>query len=424
MRSRNFIFLFFLCIFILCLVVIFGYLFFTTNGSSFVTKLVLSRYTESKNIDVKKIDGRLSEKLFFRDIEIKDLEGLPKGSVIRIQKLEVDFTSFSLEGLNIDIENGRLRLPLSEPVLFYGSYKDGSLDINVYSKQVSVNDFLDLSVETKTLGKVSGTISDVDIYVEGSFFKPMLRGEFLIDKLLRNGFSLTNCPGIFAVILDDIKSELKVIGDLTLKSAKLSGAKTAIITLQQSKIIFSGNPKKPSLDIKGNSIVEGAKINIVLKGTIDKPDLKLTSEPSMPQGRLLVMLVTGKSWKSTEQLGKGEIPVDLARDFVDYLLFGGAGSKIAQRFGISDVSVKYDAKTKGVGIQKDVTDKAKIKYGVEQTQTETKTNNVNHKVGGSYKITDEIEVEGEKGIKKSKNGQTEEDTKTNDKISVKYKKEF
>jgi len=108
------------------------YIFFTTNGLGFITKFSLSRYIDSRDVDIKSINGSLSEKLTFQDVQIQDIKWLPRGNVLKIQKLVTYFTSFNLRGLNIEISNGRLILPDSETILFYGVYKDGSLDINSY----------------------------------------------------------------------------------------------------------------------------------------------------------------------------------------------------------------------------------------------------------------------------------------------------
>ncbi|KPK39110.1 MAG: hypothetical protein AMJ78_08970 [Omnitrophica WOR_2 bacterium SM23_29] len=419
-----------LIIFIVILIFLFSFfayfLFFTTKGSAFLTKKVISKYVDSDRIDIKKIDGTLSRTLIFQDIEIKDLEGLPQGSLIKIQELEVNFMPFNREKLNLEIHNGRLKMPASEPILFYGSYQNGSLDINVYSKYVDVRDTLDLFAEGTALKKISGTIGDLDVYIKGSFIEPKLNGKFEIKRLTRNGFSIVDCPGLFDIILKDIKGELKAYGEIVLKSGIVSGPKTAVIKLQQSKILFDGDTKKPRLDFKGSSTVENTKINIVLKGTFDAPDLKLSSEPPVPQEWLLVMLATGKSWKGVEgALSKGELSADLAKDFIDYFIFSGSGGKIAKKFGISDISLKLDSATKGVKIKKELSDKSELTYGVEQLQTKEEKPTTTHQVGGEYKITESISVGGEKELRQDdKTEQTQDKTKTNDKIFLKYKKEF
>ncbi|MFH1202468.1 MAG: translocation/assembly module TamB domain-containing protein [Candidatus Omnitrophota bacterium] len=426
MIRRKIVFLFVIVVFILAIgFTLSYYFFFTSTGSGFITKTVLSKYVESKDIDIQKTEGSLSDRLLFKGIEIKDPKGLPKGSILKIQRLEVYFASFSPEGLNVKIGNGRLNLPNSELIYFDGTYKNGSLDLNAYSRYVDIRGLFDLFTKTESLENISGEISDLDVYVKGSFLEPELTGKFRIKRLSRNGFSIIDCPGLFTITLKDIKDKLKVKGEITAKGGTISARKTTV-KLQQSRIYFSGDPKRPRLDLKGDSHIERVKINIVVKGTMDAPDLKLTSEPPMAQERLLVMLATGKSWKGTEaSLGQKRVSPDLAADFIDYFVFAGSGGKIAEKFGISDISVRFESETKGIGIKKEVSDKAEASYGIEQSQTKDKIPKTTQKVGGEYKITEDVSIGGEKELKQeNKTGQAQEKEKADDKVTIKFKKQF
>ncbi|MFH1507166.1 MAG: translocation/assembly module TamB domain-containing protein [Candidatus Omnitrophota bacterium] len=404
------------------------YFFFTTRGSSSIAKFALSKYTASEKINIKGVDGNLSQTLSFKDIIFEDLEFLPQGSIVKINKLDLSFASFNPPEIKVNIHNGALRMPSFNTIIFNGSYQQGSLEINVYSKNVGVRETLDLFTQSSDLKKISGMISDLDVYVKGSFLKPQLTGEFQIRELSRNGFSITNCPGRLDLQLNDIKEELKIFGTIFLSSGIVTGPKGTSLNLQECMIIFNGNPKKPSFDLRGASTVEGTKINIALKGTLEKPELKLTSEPSLPQGQLLVMLATGKAWKGTgKSISSGQLSPDLAADFIDYFAFGGMGSKIAKQLGISEISLKFDKETKGVGLKKEITNKAGVTYGVEQTQTKEKDTSVTQKVGGEYKVTDTISVGAEREFKQDdKTKQTEDQDKlqTEDKVLLKFKKEF
>lgn len=411
-------------IFFLSLIVY--YFLFTTKGSSFIVKSVLSKYAESKDIDINKITGSLSEKISLQDVEIRDLEALPRGSIIKIQRIDIYFTSFSLQGLNLEIFNGRLNLPKSEIIPFHGTYKNGFLGINIHSNKVTVRELLDLFAKNQTFKKISGEINDLDIYIRGSFLEPKLKGGFRINKLSRNGFSMINCPSIFDVTLKDLKKGVKIYGEVVFTSGTISGARTTVIKLKESRILFSGDPKRASLDIYGDSTIENTKIKIVLRGTFNSPELKLTSEPPLPQERLLVMLVTGKSWKGTEvALGKGQLSVDLVKDFVDYFVFSGSGSKVAQRLGISDISVTFEQQKKGVGVKKAITEKVDANYAVEQSQAKEQSPTTTQKVGAEYKITESVSIETEKEIKqKNRTEQAQDTQKPDDKLMLKFKKEF
>lgn len=402
------------------------YFIFTTKGSTFITKSVLSQYIQAESIDIKKSEGSLSQSLIFHDIEIKDLKILPRSNIVKIQKLEVFFASFNSEGLNIKIHNGRLQLPGSELILFNGSLQNSILDGNIYSKGINVEKVVGLFSESRDLKEISGSINDLDIYVKGTLLEPKFSGECQIERLIRNGFSLSNCPLLLNLQLKDVKNKPKLYGTISSNSGIISGSKTAVIKLGESKISFFGDPKKASLDLKGTSTVEGTKINIVLKGAFDNPELKLTSDPPLSQERLLVMLITGKSWKGTEvALGNRQFSPDLVKDFVDYFVFSGSGNKIAQQLGIRDITVTFEQQKKGVGVKKAITEKIDASYEVEQSQAKEEGPTTTQKVGGEYKITEGISIGAEKELKQeSKADQTQDKQKPDDKVILKLKKEF
>jgi len=402
------------------------YFIFATKGSGFITRIVLSNYVDSDSVDIKEIGGSLSHKLVLQNIEFKDLQWLPQGNSLKIQKLEVYLSSFSIEGLNVNIHNGRLNLPGSEAILFYGNYQNASLDITVYSNVLGVRETLDFFAKSSELKNLSGALGNIDINVKGSFLEPDLNGEFHIEKLSRKAFSMANCPGALRIKLKDIKESLKLYGEILLKSGVISGPKTAIINLKESKILFTGDPRKPALDFKGTSAVGDVKIDIALKGTFDKPDLKLTSKPAMSKDRLLVMLATNKTWQSAETaINKQELSADLVKDFLEYFVFSGSGDKIAQQYGIRNILVKYDGKTTGIGATKDISDKTSVSYSVEQQQENGKKASTSHKVGSEYKITETISIGAEKELKQdARTEQTQDGQKTDDKVILKYKKEF
>jgi autotransporter translocation and assembly factor TamB len=414
---------------IICGIALLAYYFlFTTRGSSSIAQLALSKYVSSEHIDIKEVDGNLSQTLSYKDIIFEDLEFLPPGSTLKIKELGISFSAFNPSGLNVNIRNGSLIMPNFNTIFFSGAYQGGSLDVNAYSQNVSIKSVLDLFTQSSNLKKISGMIGDLDVYVKGSFLDPQLTGEFKIDTLSRDLFSIANCPVTLDLQLNDIKGKLRISGTILLSNAVVTGPKGTSVNLQESKIMFNGDPGKPSFDLRGDSTIEGAKINIVLKGTLDKPELNLTSEPPLPQGQLLAMLATGKAWKGAEKsLSSGQLSPDLAADFIDYFAFGGMGSRIAKQLGISEISLKFDKETKGIELKKEITSKSGVTYGVEQTQINENDTSVTQKIGAEYQVTESISVEAEREFKQDNTtGQTQEQDKaqTEDKVLLKYKKEF
>ncbi len=411
-----------LLIIVICVIVFLAYyLFFTTGGSSLVTKLALSRYISSEDIDFKSVNGNLAQTLSYEDIVFNDPRFLPEGSTLKIQRLDISFTSLSLTSLKVGIYNGILRIPNLDIILVNGGFGDRNLNLNLYSKNVGVHQALELFGQRNGLKKISGLLTDLDVYIKGTFFDPELTGTLIVDKLTREKFSITKAPCSFSLHLKEVKDELKLFGSVSLDSGAISGPKTAVINLLESNIIFKGDPKKPSFDVEGISTVEKVKIEIVLRGTLDSPELKLKSNPSLPQEKLLVMLATNRSWKGAEAaLSQGQISASLAQNFLDYFVFSGSGSKIAQKLGISDISVKYDGQTKSIGVTRDITGSTSVSYSVEQSQDDDAKKISTQKIETEHKITESISIGAEKEIKQDdRNEQT-----TDEKVILKFKKKF
>ncbi|MBD3264623.1 MAG: hypothetical protein GF375_05945 [Candidatus Omnitrophica bacterium] len=412
---------------ILILLIFAGWYFlFTAAGSKLIARAVISEYTESESVKIAELEGNLARKLIIEGVEIEDLRFLPSGSKLMVQKLEVCLWPVDPERPNIKIHNGRLKFPGAGLIVFYGDYKDSSFGLNVYSKNLNIRDMLDLFAKSEYLKKISGTAEHLDVYIRGTFLEPRLKGTLYIEKLIRNGFSMSDCSIIFDLQLKDMKEKLKIYGEILLESGILSGPKTALVNLEPSRVLFFGDTRHPSFDLKGHSKVDGVRIDIKLKGIPDEAGLKLSSQPPLAQERLLVMLATNRKWKGAESsISQGAISADLASDFIDYFVFDGTGNKMKEKLGISEFLLKFDKQGQGVKVKKSVNEKTDVSYGVEQTGVQGKGTAISHKVGTEYKITDTVSVGAEKEIKQeAKDTQTGEKQKTEDKVILKYKKEF
>ncbi|MFH0827253.1 MAG: translocation/assembly module TamB domain-containing protein [Candidatus Omnitrophota bacterium] len=390
---------------------------FTTPGSIFLVKSIISKYAQSGHPDIAGGVGSLSRSLVLQDMEIDDSKLLPSGSILKVQKLELYFTSLNLEGLQVKVDNGRLQLSRSGLVLFYGTLQNNLLDFNLYAQNVHLS-------EVPGLKKMSGTVDKIDFYVKGRLLQPRFNGTCQIARLERDSFSLSDCPLSFNVQLKAFKKEPELQGSVFTESGEISGPKTAIIQMKESKISFSGVFKKAALNLKGISEVDGTKISAELKGTLDEPELKLVSDPPLPQERLMVMLMTNKGWKGAEDIfSKGGLSPDLARDFIDYFVFSGSGSKVAQRFGITGFSITLDEQKKGLGIKKEITEKIDATYAIEQSQEKEEPPATTQRIGAELKITESISVGAEKELRQEAETDTAQQ-QPNDKVILKIRKEF
>ena len=402
----------------------FYYFFFSANGLGVIGRSALSNYFDAGSVAVEEIRGNVLERVAFENVVLGDLAGLPKGSILKIQRLTVAVNSFSPEGLSIGIFNGRLFLPVSDTILFNGNYESGEFDINVFAKKVSLVELLDMFADRRKLGNISGIVSNVDIDIKGTLFKPELSGSFFIAEINHDGFSLTGSPAELGLQLSDLKDQLKLNGTIELSSGNIVAHNT-LVDIQPSTIVFTGDPQKPLFDFAGIAMVENTIISIALKGSIDTPDLRLASEPPMPQEQLLIMLATGKSWSGVSSgISKGQLTPDTAADFIDYFVFGGSGSKFAQKFGINGISFTYDQTTKGFQLKKGISKNTELSYGLTQSQTSTSQKQATQSIGAGVKVTDSISVEGQHQIQQDISAQESQESTTNDKVLLKFKKKF
>jgi len=411
------------------LIVLFGlayFFLFTTPGSCFVIKWAISRLSKTEKIKFQKAQGSILKRITLEDVNIREIHVLPKNSQVKIQKLEIAFSYTNFSSVTLKVFNGRLLLPESDPILFYGDHEGGLLNFNIYSKNVAISVLASLLTQEKSLASVKGSMQDIDLFCGGTIEDPTIKGTALLGRIDYKSFSLTNAPLVYDILLKNKAVPAQVNGTVLVKRGQITGPGTVFVQLEESRLSFSGDYSKPSFDIKGNSTVDKIKIQIVLKGTSDKPELKLSSDPPLPQEQLLVMLVTGKKWGGISSvLSNSVVPPDLALDFIDYFVLGGAGSKIAGKFGITGFSVTLDKAKTGVEVKKSVTDKAEVGYGVIQTQNKERTQEITQRVSGEIKVTDAISVGAEKELKQpSTLEKSAEQQKTNDKVMIKFKKNF
>jgi len=433
MYRKNNLFIVMVTLLLIALICLGAYfVFYTTPGAETAARFLLYRFTRSRNVTIEKIEGTIRTKASFHNINIINPHKLPLGAVIQIQRLDISMPKFKLKSARLNIYNGRLKLSFSDTILFYGEYADRILDLTLYSKRVSAREIIDLFTRRPVLSTLSGVFSDVSICIAGSLSELAAEGSFYIESILKEKFSMVDCPGSLLMYCDNLINVAKLNGEIVLHGGLVSGGKTALIELKESKIIFVGDPKRPKLNIRGVAKVEDVAISMVLQGTVNEPKLTLSSNPPLTQELLLVMLATGRAWGSTQgALQSGRMSADLIKDFVDYFLFAGTGSKIAKRFGISDISLIYRNETNTMGLNTSLSDKIKLGYEVESPQEDCKgnvDNTTTHTVKGEVKLTDSISVNAEKQLNQLKTQQFEEEVKQveegEEKLYLKFKKKF
>ncbi|MFH1858462.1 MAG: translocation/assembly module TamB domain-containing protein [Candidatus Omnitrophota bacterium] len=400
---------------------------FTMKGSSFLGRIALSRYFKTRQITVGAEEGILAGTLTYKDIELKDLQGLPSGSFLRIQRLTVTTAFPDIRRSTVEVYNGRLRPAGFEPIVFSGTYRNGDADLSFYTRSLDWRQTLSLFPRVSSVLKsFSGTAMDVDGRLSGPLTQPSLKGTFQAAEFLGKRFSVVESPSSFEFRVTNVVPKFRLEGEIVFKSGTIRIMDRSTMTLLESKVLFSGDPKTPTFQVKAEATIEGVRIYLTFNGTVQQPELVLTSDPPMPQERLLLMLATGKGWQSLDKaLEERALSPNIAGDFVDYFFLSGSKNRLAQRLGLNILSVSYDDQTKGVKVEKTVTDRLKARVGIEEKKTEA-TRTTTETLGTGVQVTGSISIEGERKIKQVQDqaDPTKQNAPPEDAVVLKYKKEF
>ncbi|MDP2652830.1 MAG: translocation/assembly module TamB domain-containing protein [Candidatus Omnitrophota bacterium] len=400
----------------------------TTPGARLLAEYLVPAATGYGRLSIGRVEGTVVRGLNLKNVKITHLRGFPPGSVLAIKTVFLDPVLWGSRRLVLEVVDGRLSLPRSsEPVVIFGKVDDGRVDFDIYGRSLDAQDIMSFFPRATAFKRLSGTLTEVDLHLEGTAAEFFITGSGFFEKLLHKGFLLEDCPALVNVKLVNPRRSPELYGEVFLESGVVR-SKRMKVYLDPSKIRYDGNPQTPVLDLKGHAAVAQTDIKISLRGSHKKPEMFLSSQPPLRQEILLLMLVTGKGWKGLEEsAGRGAISPDLAGDFVDYIFLGGSGSRLAQQLGISDVSLTYDQSKKGLEVRKDIFGKMKVGYGIEQELESSQSATVSQKMGGEYQVTDEVSVGVEREIKQSYDPNTSEKTDVpaeDDKVLLKYQKRF
>ncbi len=394
----------------------------------------------------ERAEGNWSQGLTVYEVEAGDFSWLPTGSAIRIQRAEFSGASARFEPQRV--QNGRLQLPASDPVLFSGIARPEALQVQLYAKHIEIQTASAVFTRWQAIKIVTGTFTDVQAVLTGTWKELTFDGRCAIERLQRKGAIVSDSTGAFHLTLSNLGKGLRLNGQVSIHRGVLN-AKQTTIHLQQGQILFTGVPRNPAYDLKGVSTIDGVRVNITLKGTQDQPDLRLSSDPPIQEDWLLLMLATGRRWRGAETSAmEGQISPDLAKDFIDFFLLGGLGTRMAQHLGISDISLIFNPQERRVGVATTIGDKVEFRYetdqprprdtGIEPITTDATT--TTYRVGAGYKLTDDssVRIEGERQLNSASPSSTSSgsgsaveapepltpESEPNDSIFLKFQKKF
>lgn len=398
----------------------------TTKGSLALVSTVLSRYVQEENSAEAFISGSLFRGMVFEDLKLAGMKGLPPGNSLRVRDLKVSLNPLAIDNYLIEVNNGRLNLPDAEPVLFYGTYGIKDMDIEIYCRALNLPRVLGYFTEFSALGEVSGTIADTELHLKGSLSKLEVSGSLTAETLSRNGFSLHNAPGKFDIKVENVTNAPKLNGYATLEKGRLRGPRTATVDLKESRILFEPQLMRSRLDVAASSNVGGTVINISVKGVLEDPEIRLTSTPHVPEEQLLLMLATDQSWRSIESAQDGEVSSsDIAKDLFNYFVLSGRSDAFYEKYGIRDLTLIHNEDATGMGVTKDVTERASVGYTIEKVSPEEHDASLRHGVKTDYKLGDDFIFSTRTELERTDRSMQEE--KRNDldyEVRLKMKKRF
>ena len=354
----------------------------------------------------ERAEGNWNEGLVLHEIETAGLRWLPEGSVVRLQRLVLAPGQERFKPVRA--LNGRLQLPDADPILFSGGLDPQKPDLQLYAKHIDIETAAAGFPKWQAIQIMNGTLGEVHSTLTGNWREPTFTGRGIAERLYRRGVTIYNSTVAFELTLSNIGKGIRLKGTVAIQNGTLK-SKTTTVALHPGRIVFSGDPRNPEYDLKGSSVIEGVKINIAIKGTHLLPDLRLSSDPPIPEEWLLLMLASGRRWRGAEtSASEGQISPDLARDFIDFFIFGGLGSRIAQRFGISDVSLIFNPDEGRMGVSTTIADKVEVRYETDQPHVQQRSDpslsntdpTTVYRVGAGYKITDTstVKIEGERQL--------------------------
>ncbi len=248
-----------------------------------------------KDVVIKEVRGRPDGGLWFYGVESEGLNGLPKNSLLEIQKLNA---LFSLKPNDLQsIEGGRVDLPHSTPVTFSGRRAGQDMEARIRCQNLDLKDVAELFANDKKASGIEGTIDGFEVSVSNVFQKDSLQGEIRFQKFVYHDFTLTDCVAVFDVVFKMTHGKIEVQGRIDLKQGTIVW-KGNVIKLLPGKIVFSGDPLNPVFYLRGASVIENTVVSVTLKGPKNALDFKLSSDSGLSQKRLFFMFMVGKSLKN------------------------------------------------------------------------------------------------------------------------------
>jgi translocation and assembly module TamB len=137
------------------------------------------------------------------------------------------------------------------------------------------------------------------------------------------------------------------------------------LTIERGRILYTGVPlDSPGLDLRASRRFQEQTVGVEVRGLVQQPDVKVFSQPLLPQSDALAYLVLGRPLNQASNddgaaMNRAAAAVGLA---------GGEllAQRIGQRFGMQDVEIKNtgDAAASELSVGRYLTPRLYVSYGV------------------------------------------------------------
>lgn len=373
------------------------FVFFTSSGADFILQETMAMHFPSTALWME-TQGNLVDGIVMENVEFSDIPDFPIPNKLRIQHFYAKADGLSLNKVTAHLQNARLMLPDSDPIVFSLDVADGMIKGNIYTRVLVSNDLSWIPIRIPN--HFSAAVQNLDIHFEGDWSGIMFSGSFDIVKVQREHFLFQNSSCTFNLLVKGSKFKaIGLYGEAIFKDGTISGKRTALVSLNEGKLVFDGDPFNPRFDIRASSQVEKVKMDITVNGYFHQPDLYLRSSSGLSQDRLLMMLATNQAWSQTEQgLVDQNLSAGVVKDFLDYFLSGYTHNGRMSWFWdwVRRISVDYDREKGQMGIRTGITDRFEAGYLFEQTKSSQQAGK--YKVTGQYQMTDRLFIQGEKDM--------------------------
>ena len=138
------------------------------------------------------------------------------------------------------------------------------------------------------------------------------------------------------------------------------------LLIENGRLLFQGQPDNPGLDIRAVRKIpsENLVVGVQLSGTLQEPDARVFSDPSLEESEAMSYLVTGRSLSRGSQSDSAQVAQALAL----YGLQKGSGvtDKIGDTLGLDEISIGSDWETSDAALMlgKQISDRLYLTYAV------------------------------------------------------------